>query len=118
MAIRSCIQIQPPHTTITKSPVPTSYSTMDIITYSTVVSEVTPSSSLLTVDVDHATVNVVRSTDGIKNWEKSTANPIVAPEPSKDSWNCDAVYKPFVAYDEETGQWLMFYNGRCGGLER
>jgi len=83
-----------------------------------VASEALPSPSLLTEDVDHATVNVVRSRDGIKNWETSTANPIVAPGPSKESWNCDAVYKPFVAYDEKNEQWLLWYNGRCGGLER
>ena len=72
----------------------------------------------VTVDVDHATVNLARSRDGISNWEKSTANPVVAPEPAEGSWNCDAVYKPFVAYDEKNQQWLLWYNGRCGGLER
>jgi len=45
-------------------------------------------------------------------------NPIVAPEPEPDSWNCDATYKPFALYDEVGGQWLLWYNGRCGDLER
>jgi hypothetical protein len=73
---------------------------------------------ILTPDVDHATVNLARSKDGLKNWQKSIANPIVSPEPSREAWNCDAVYKPFVAWDEVSQQWLLWYNGRCGGLER
>jgi len=66
-------------------------------------------------------VNLARSKDGLTQWEASVENPIVAPEPSEpeaESWNCDAVYKPFTIYDEATGQWLLWYNGRCGGLER
>jgi len=91
---------------------------MDGTIYFTVASEVPLSALLLTLDVDHATVNLVRSRDGISNWQKSAANPIVTPERSKEAWNCDAVYKPFVVYDEANEQWLMWYNGRCGGLER
>ena len=68
--------------------------------------------------MDHATINLARSKDGLKNWEKSTSNPIVSPGPRRDSWNCDAVYKPFVVHDEVSQQWLMWFNGRCGGLER
>lgn len=45
--------------------------------------------------VDHATVNLTRSQDGLTNWEPSLANP----EPG--SRNCDAVYKPFALYDED-----------------
>ena len=70
------------------------------------------------VDIDHATVNLARSKDGLTNWEASVENPIVAPEPDPNSWDCDAVYKPFTLYDEATDQWLVWYNGRCGGLER
>jgi hypothetical protein len=74
--------------------------------------------NLTNVDVDHATVNLARSRDGLTNWERSVENPIVAPEPYEDSWNCDAVYKPFALYDEANSQWLLWYNGRCGHLER
>ena len=103
-----------------------SSSMMDGIIYSTAVFEVTPlifpkflsDLKLRGLDMDHATVNLARSKDGIKDWERSTSNPIIAPQPGRDSWNCDAVYKPFVAYDEISRQWLMWYNGRCGGLER
>lgn len=83
-----------------------------------------PSSSwtLLILDMDHATVNLARSRDGLTNWERSVENPIVAPlpapTPEESSWNCDAVYKPFVLFDEVTQQWLVWFNGRCGGLER
>jgi hypothetical protein len=90
----------------------------DGTTSSTVASEVHPNFSLLKVDVDHATVNLVRSRDGLTNWETSTANPIVVPDPAQDSWNCDAVYKPVVVPDRKNNRWLMWYNGRCGGLER
>src|SRR5271155_5621072 len=73
-------------------------------------------------DMDHATVNLARSRDGLTNWERSVENPIVAPLPSQSaeqaSWNCDAIYKPFVLFAAVTQQWLMWFNGRCGGLER
>ena len=68
--------------------------------------------------MDHATVNLARSKNGLTDWEANVENPIVAPEPAEDSWNCDAVYKPFVLYDDVNKQWLLWYNGRCGGLER
>ena len=73
---------------------------------------------LMLPDMDHATVNLVRSKDGLTNWQNSLENPIVAPEQAENSWNCDAVYKPYVLYDEATSRWLLWYNGRCGGLER
>ena len=63
-------------------------------------------------------MHLARSRDGLTKWEASVENPIVAPEPEANSWNCDAVYKPFTLYDQATGQWLMWYNGRCGELER
>lgn len=66
--------------------------------------------------MDHATVNLARSKDGLTNWEKSISNPIVAPG-SEGSWNCDAVYKPFVLRDNVNGRWLLWYNGRCGEVE-
>jgi hypothetical protein len=28
------------------------------------------------------------------------------------------VYKPFVLFDPANDQWLLWYNGRCGLLER
>jgi beta-1,2-mannobiose phosphorylase / 1,2-beta-oligomannan phosphorylase len=62
-------------------------------------------------------VNLARSRDGLTNWEASVENPIVAPLP-EPSWNCDAVYKPYALFDEATQQWLLWYNGRCGHLER
>jgi len=67
--------------------------------------------------MDHATVNLARSRDGLTNWEASVENPILRPE-LESSWNCDAVHKPFVLYDEANERWLLWYNGRCGDLER
>ena len=63
-------------------------------------------------------MNLARSKDGLTGWEASVENPIVAPDPDPNSWNCDATYKPFALYDEASQQWLLWYNGRCVHLER
>jgi predicted GH43/DUF377 family glycosyl hydrolase len=65
-------------------------------------------------DVDHAQIGLARSRDGISNWERNPANPIVHPDP--DAWDHDACYKPYAIYDGQ--KWLLWYNGRHGGLEQ
>ena len=65
-------------------------------------------------DVDHAQVGVARSRDGITNWQRLPANPIVRPTP--DGWDADACYKPYAIFDGE--KWLLWYNGRHGGSEQ
>ncbi len=65
-------------------------------------------------DVDHAQIGVARSRDGITGWERHPLNPIIRPGPGK--WDADACYKPFAIYDGR--QWLLWYNGRRGGLEQ
>jgi predicted GH43/DUF377 family glycosyl hydrolase len=65
-------------------------------------------------DVDHAQIGVARSKDGISNWERHPANPIVHPDPG--AWDHDACYKPYAIFDGE--KWLLWYNGRHGGLEQ
>jgi beta-1,2-mannobiose phosphorylase / 1,2-beta-oligomannan phosphorylase len=67
-------------------------------------------------NTDYSSVGLARSKDGITGWERYVDNPIV--DIVQGAWNCDAVYKPFAGWSEEKGEWLVWYNGRCGGLER
>ena len=65
-------------------------------------------------DRDHAQIGVARSKDGIANWQRHPANPIIRPGVGK--WDQDAVYKPYAIFDGQ--KWLLWYNGRRGGVER
>ena len=65
-------------------------------------------------DSDHAQIGVARSKDGITNWQRHPANPII--RPGQDKWDHDACYKPFAIFDGR--QWLLWYNGRRGGFEQ
>ncbi len=65
-------------------------------------------------DEHHAQIGIARSRDGISNWERHPNNPIISPD--KNQWDHDACYKPFVIFDD--GRWLLWYNGRRGGLEQ
>jgi beta-1,2-mannobiose phosphorylase / 1,2-beta-oligomannan phosphorylase len=65
-------------------------------------------------DVDHAQIGVARSKDGVTNWHRLGANPIV--RPGHGEWDADACYKPYAIFDGK--QWLLWYNGRNGGLEQ
>jgi predicted GH43/DUF377 family glycosyl hydrolase len=65
-------------------------------------------------DVDHAQIGLARSRDGISNWKRHPNNPIVVPTPG--GWDQDAVYKPAVIFDGQ--RWLVWYNGRHGGMEQ
>jgi predicted GH43/DUF377 family glycosyl hydrolase len=65
-------------------------------------------------DVDHAQIGVARSRDGITGWQRHPANPIISPTPN--GWDADACYKPVALYDGT--KWLLWYNGRRGGLEQ
>ena len=67
-------------------------------------------------NTDYSSVGLVRSKDGLTNWERHIDNPIV--DAVKEAWNCDSVYKPFAGWSEENQEWLLWYNGRCGSLER
>ena len=66
-------------------------------------------------DIDTARICVARSRDGITQWERHPANPIVSP--TAGSWDESACYKPSVVRDEENGRWLLWYNGRHGAPE-
>jgi len=65
-------------------------------------------------DVHTAQIGIARSRDGISNWERLPANPIIAPTPN--AWDADATYKPYAIYDGK--RWMLWYNGRRGGMEQ
>ena len=65
-------------------------------------------------DVDHAQIGVARSRNGITDWQRHPANPII--RPGQDQWDHDACYKPFAIFDGT--KWLLWYNGRHGSLEQ
>jgi predicted GH43/DUF377 family glycosyl hydrolase len=65
-------------------------------------------------DVDHAQIGVARSRNGISQWQRHPANPII--RPTQDGWDADACYKPFAIFDGD--RWLLWYNGRRGSAEQ
>jgi predicted GH43/DUF377 family glycosyl hydrolase len=65
-------------------------------------------------DQNHAQIGIARSRDGITDWQRHRANPII--RPGKGQWDQDAVYKPYAIFDGK--QWLLWYNGRRGGVEQ
>jgi len=80
---------------------------------------------------DLARIGVARSRDGITNWQRHPANPIISPGPvtagrggpgspqrGTAAWDGDAVYKPFAIYCPDEDMWRLWYNGRRGGPEQ
>jgi hypothetical protein len=65
-------------------------------------------------DKDHAQIGIARSRDGITGWQRHPANPVI--RPGKGQWDHDAVYKPYTLLDGR--RWLLWYNGRKGGVEQ
>jgi predicted GH43/DUF377 family glycosyl hydrolase len=65
-------------------------------------------------DQHYAQIGLARSRDGIRAWQRHPANPILRPGPGR--WDADAVYKPFAIFDGK--RWLLWYNGRKGGVEQ
>lgn len=65
-------------------------------------------------DEPTARICLARSKDGVTNWQRHPANPII--RPGAERWDHDACYKPFAVYDG--ARWLLWYNGRRGGLEQ
>jgi predicted GH43/DUF377 family glycosyl hydrolase len=63
-----------------------------------------------------ARIGIARSKDGITDWQRHPANPIISP--TRNRWDADACYKPFVIYDEAEKKWRLWYNGRRGGSEQ
>ena len=60
-------------------------------------------------DIDHARIFFAESKDGITNWKRSN-NPII--EPTKNSFDSDACYKPSAIYNKKDKLWMLYYNGR------
>jgi predicted GH43/DUF377 family glycosyl hydrolase len=65
-------------------------------------------------DREHAQIGLARSKDGITGWQRHPANPII--RPGRGRWDADAVYKPYALFDGK--RWLLWYNGRRGGVEQ
>jgi predicted GH43/DUF377 family glycosyl hydrolase len=65
-------------------------------------------------DRDHAQIGLARSKDGVTGWERHPSNPIISP--GSGQWDQDAVYKPYAIFDGR--KWLLWYNGRRGGVEQ
>jgi len=65
-------------------------------------------------DVNHAQIGLARSRDGIVDWQRHPANPIIRPGEGK--WDHDACYKPYAILNG--GRWLLWYNGRRGSVEQ
>jgi predicted GH43/DUF377 family glycosyl hydrolase len=65
-------------------------------------------------DEDHAQIGLARSRDGLTQWQRLPANPII--RPTAGGWDADACYKPFAILDGS--RWLLWYNGRRGGSEQ
>jgi predicted GH43/DUF377 family glycosyl hydrolase len=65
-------------------------------------------------DEPHAQIGLARSRDGLTNWQRHPANPII--RPGRDQWDHDACYKPYAIFDGQ--RWLLWYNGRHGSLEQ
>ena len=66
-------------------------------------------------DIDHAQIGLARSKDGITGWQRHPGQPD-HPARAKNKWDHDACYKPYAIFDG--GKWLLWYNGRHGGLEQ
>jgi len=66
-------------------------------------------------DMDHAQIGLAYSPDGVRDWARSSANPIIRPG-NLWSWDADAVYKPAVLH--ASGRWELWYNGRSGSVEQ
>jgi predicted GH43/DUF377 family glycosyl hydrolase len=65
-------------------------------------------------DEAHAQIGVARSKDGITGWQRHPANPVIRAGDGK--WDHDAAYKPYAIFDGR--RWLLWYNGRKGGVEQ
>ena len=47
-------------------------------------------------DKHRAFIGLARSRDGLNDWQRHPANPIIRPGLSPTSWDYDAIYKPFA----------------------
>lgn len=66
-------------------------------------------------DIDTARIGAAVSPDGVTQWKRLEANPLV--EPTEDKFDASACYKPTVYRDEKNNRWQLWYNGRNEGAE-
>ncbi len=67
-------------------------------------------------DEHRAQIGLARSKDGIANWRRHPANPIIFP--GEETWDADSCYKPFAIYEKANDRWLVWYNGRRQNIEQ
>lgn len=60
-----------------------------------------------------ARIGLARSRDGVKDWQRHAANPIIAP--GRDTWDGLSCYKPYALFEKQQNRWLLWYNGRNRG---
>jgi predicted GH43/DUF377 family glycosyl hydrolase len=65
-------------------------------------------------DIDYAQIGMARSRNGVADWERSSVNPIIAPD--EGAWDGEACYKPYVICEDN--RWMLWYNGRRGNVEQ
>ena len=66
-------------------------------------------------DINTARIGAAISPDGVRQWKRLSANPIV--EPTPDYFDGSACYKPSAFRDVENNRWQLWYNGRNGAME-
>ena len=64
-------------------------------------------------DIHTARIGAAISEDGVCNWQRLKANPLVEPTPGQ--WDASACYKPSVVREKD--RWLLWYNGRTDTRE-
>lgn len=66
-------------------------------------------------NINTARIGAAVSPDGITQWTRLKANPLV--EPTRRKFDASACYKPTVYRDEKNNRWQLWYNGRRGKAE-
>ena len=66
-------------------------------------------------DIHTARICAAVSPDGIRQWRRLEANPLVSP--GRDCWDGDACYKPSVVFEPDNSRWRLWYNGRLKRAE-
>jgi beta-1,2-mannobiose phosphorylase / 1,2-beta-oligomannan phosphorylase len=54
-------------------------------------------------------IGMARSPDGVTNWERHPANPIISVG-QRGSWDAAMVYKPTALWDAQRGRWDVWFN--------
>ncbi len=68
-------------------------------------------------DMFKARIGIARSRDGVTDWQRHPANPILSAG-IPGAWDSESIYKPFVLLEEDNDRWIMWFNARRGTTER